>query len=75
MNQEPTIEIPLSEYNDLLRAGETLDWLQRQGVCWRGADNLINGWMIGNETEWHYSSPGNDIRDLVDRHKSFLANA
>lgn len=74
MNQEQTIEIPKSEYDDLLRSGETLAWLQRQGVCWRGADSLVDGWVIGNETEWHYSSFGNDIRDLVDKHKSLLAN-
>lgn len=49
---------------------ERLDWLEKRGMCFRGADNLHamtgdkrwQGWVIGNETEWAYS----DARAAID---------
>ena len=73
MNEPQNITITLDEYRDLCRTADTLDWLQGQGMCWRCADNLVNGWVIGDETEWHYRISG-DVRDLVDQHRDLLSN-
>ena len=68
-----TITITEEEYADLLRTQETLDWLEGRGLCWRGVDAFFAGWVVGSETEWHYSISG-DVRDLVDQHRAFLSS-
>lgn len=65
------VTITEQEYADLKRSAAALEWLQQRGVCWRGADNLVNGWRIGHTTEWHYSIAG-DVRDLIERHQKML---
>jgi hypothetical protein len=71
---ETTITITQTEYRDLCRSADTLDWLQSRGLCWRGVDSAFPGWRVGEETEWHYPHAG-DVRDKVDAHRSILANA
>lgn len=50
-----------------------LDWLEKRGACFRGADKLAeetgdekwDNWIIGNETEWAYG----DLRAAIDAAK------
>ena len=67
-----TITITEDEYRDLCRSADTLDWLQYRGLCWRGADAVFKGWIIGDETEWHYRNAG-DVRDMVESHRAILS--
>lgn len=47
-----------------------LDWLEKTGMCFRGADKLAEqtddvrweAWIVGNETEWAYY----DARAAID---------
>lgn len=71
-NAEPTITITITEYRDLCRTAETLDWLQSQGVCWRDVDSVFQDWRVGGETEWHYNNAG-DVRDKVEEHRKIIA--
>jgi hypothetical protein len=71
---EPTIKITETEYRNLCRSADTLDWLQSRGLCWRGVDTAFPGWQVGGETQWFYP-PNGDVRDKVDEHLEFLANA
>lgn len=71
---KPTITITETEYRDLCRTADTLDWLQSRGLCWRGVDSAFPEWRVGDETEWHYPSAG-DVRDKVDTHRAILANS
>lgn len=71
--KKPTITITEEEYRDLCWSADTLNWLQRRGLCWRGADAVSPGWIIGVGTEWHYGLSA-DVRDLVDAHRALLAN-
>jgi len=43
---------------------EALLFLASQGCCWRNANAVENGWMIGEQTEWAYE---NTLELLVDR--------
>ena len=49
---------------------ERLDWLLKQGLCFRDADKFDPNWRVGNETEWLYGKQ--DARQAIDAAKESL---
>ena len=61
----------LRELEELRKDKERLDWLLKQGLCFRGADKFDENWRVGHETEWLYERQ--DARKTIDAAKQAQA--
>jgi hypothetical protein len=63
-----TLEEVKAQLDEALK---TLEWLGKQGVCWREADAVDEWWKIGDGTEWFYGD-AKKLRSTVETHKLLL---
>jgi len=64
------VPVQPDKWAHMVRCTAVVEWLQKQGVCWRGADIIDGSWRIGEETEWLY----HDLIDEVEKHRNEMAD-
>lgn len=75
-NREPTdavestglvgmIPVEPDKWAYMVRCTAAIEWLEKQGVAWNGADVTVPYWKIGEGTEWLYDH----LLDEIDLHR------
>lgn len=50
------IPVRSDDWAYLQRCAKAIEWLEKQGVCWRDADKVEDDWTIPGSTEWAYGT-------------------
>lgn len=59
------IPVRPDEWAYMVRCTAAIEWLEKQGVAWNGADVTVPYWNIGEGTEWLYDH----LLDEIDIHR------
>ena len=73
LNRMNAIPVDPEKYAHLVKCAAAIEFLERQGVCWRDAHKIETDWVIGDATEWAYSYKDDPLVDRILRHRSALS--
>ncbi len=66
------IPVDPEKYAHLVKCAAAIEFLERQGCCWRDANKIEPDWVIADGNEWAYTTKFEALVDQIIRHRSAL---